>query len=188
MSGILQRQQFPSTFLLFNYRAAASLWQQRDDDSQAARLDEAASAWIRHSRHFLRSSHYENCVRAYVRVCVCACTFRFVTSVPLLLADLTIYTPPSSSPSLFLERKPKRNPPPLFSRTKSRHFLKGRIFPEVSSSFFFSFFFLFCAIDVAICYILFHWRNGFEKRESVLSSSVETFLFYYYIGKKIFLF
>lgn len=136
MSGILQRQQFPSTFLLFNYRTAASLWQQRDDDSQAARLDEAASAWIRHSRHFLRSSHYENCVRACVRVCVCAYTSRFVTSVPLLLADLTIYIPPPSLPFPFSFPRTKtetKSPSAVFANEIVTFFER----PDHSRSFFF---------------------------------------------------
>lgn len=110
---------FRLRFYVFNYRVAASLWQR---DETTAKLDEAGLRSNPHSRHFLRSSHYQDrvCVvpaRACIRVRAFAYS-PFVTSSTLHLADLTIYIPPPL-PAPCLERKS----PPLFSGTlKSRHF------------------------------------------------------------------
>lgn len=142
---------YVSTF--FNYRVAASLWQR---DETTAKLDEAGLRSNPHSRHFLRSSHYQDrvCVvpaRACIRVRAFAYS-PFVTSSTLHLADLTIYIPPPL-PAPCLERKS----PPLFSGTlKSRHFSPWKNAPF---GVFFFFFFFFAQK------YLFHWRNGVVSKK-----------------------
>lgn len=144
---------FRLRFYVFNYRVAASLWQR---DETTAKLDEAGLRSNPHSRHFLRSSHYQDrvCVvpaRACIRVRAFAYS-PFVTSSTLHLADLTIYIPPPL-PAPCLERKS----PPLFSGTlKSRHFSPWKNAPFGVSFFFFFFF--------AQKY-LFHWRNGVVSKK-----------------------
>lgn len=72
-----------------------SLWHSQRTTTVA--LDEAASAWIPHSRHFLRSSHYRDCVSFAYSPFVMSSTLR-----PRQLNDLL-----PSSP-LNHQREPKR--------------------------------------------------------------------------------
>lgn len=134
------------------------------DDSQAWRGQ--ASAWIRHSRHFLRSSHYQDCVCVCVlaRAYTCACLFRlfslrYVFST-LHLADLTIYIPSPLSGSSFPRTKTETN---SLLHCSTREHWNRDIFPperpnhpEFSSSSSF--------LPKSIYIYLFHRRNcGCEK-------------------------
>lgn len=146
---------FRLRFYVFNYRVAASLWQR---DETTAKLDEAGLRSNPHSRHFLRSSHYQDCV-----CCVCACVYtcaclrlfslRYVFySAPRRLNDLHSPSPPRSLPRTKI-------PSTVLGNTEIATFfpLKERTI----RSFLLLLLLLFCAkVSVPL-----EKRCGFEKRK-----------------------